>query len=82
MFDSSDLAALAMLDRSIRRVLEGDDKSNGLYYALRSCTNWDGYQRLCGRIEGYEALQAEVQRIRRIINGDPPEQPMHAPRVN
>jgi hypothetical protein len=68
MLDGSDIAFANALERAIMKALSGDKDTQGLYQSLRGAQNWEAFQRACGRIDGYEAVLAEMRKITRYMN--------------
>lgn len=70
MLSREDLTFRDALERVIRGILAGDDRTPGLYYTLRSSPNWDSFQRAAGGIEAYEAVLKEMIKLARELNGE------------
>lgn len=60
------------LERTLHRILYGDEKNLGLYRTMKGATDWGAFQRAVGQIEAYEAVQEEMQNIAKAMN-NPPE---------
>jgi hypothetical protein len=68
MLDGSDIAFANALERAIAKVLSGDKDTQGLYQSIRGAQNWDAFNRICGMIQGYETVLAEMRKITRYMN--------------
>lgn len=71
MIDREDILFKEALERALMQVLRGDGKVPGFYQALRTVSNWEGYQRTLGRIEGLEiAINKMNEEIQRLNGGE------------
>lgn len=71
---TEDIAAFNELERFIRKTLLGDDKAPGLYQTVRAVPDWAAFQRICGAMQAYEHILAEMRNITRRLNGERVEQ--------
>jgi hypothetical protein len=66
--DSFDNVAFAMLERRIRRELEGDAQYQGLLRGILSSNDWEAFVRAKGIIFAYDEVLKFMDEIVRKIN--------------